>query len=98
MARSSSLTSRRMEVPLRAVTSIFGGYVLATAFVLCFRRLAPLGAGDATQLGVMIAFVLYAVVAVWCFSVQSLTRALAGVLLPAALLTAMAWALAEGMA
>lgn len=91
-----SLSRYRWAIASRSVAAIFGGYGLAATFAACMSLALPLvgmSRPDAVLTATMLAFVLHAVAALWAFSCASAWRTWAGILIPAALLALLAWAL-----
>lgn len=94
-AATTALTRYRLAIALRSLIAIFGGYVLAAAGATCLGYLLPaLGMTrlDAVLTATMLAFVVHACAAIWVFAAAGIWRAALGVLVPAAILTLVAWA------
>lgn len=85
----------RIAVASRSLAAVAGGYLLANLFVLAFRRVVPMEARDASQLALMLSFIVFALVSVWVFAARDSLRAWAGVLIPVALCGALVWFLPE---
>lgn len=79
----------KLEVAGRTAASVFGGYLLAHLVALATRHFAPLSAADASRLGAMLAFIVFALAALWCFGVRRHWLVWAGVLGPVAALSAL---------
>jgi len=90
----SGLGRYRVQVALRAVAAIGGGYALAAASAaagaLGFQSLG-LARPDATLTATMLSFVIHAIAAMWAFGCSSAVRAWAGIGLPALALTLFTW-------
>jgi hypothetical protein len=98
---TSSLLRYRAAVASRAVAAIGGGYLLSAACAATgARALVWLGVdrADAALGSTMLAFILYAVAAMWAFGCASAWRAWAVIGLPGAGLGLLAWMLARGAA
>lgn len=83
------LARYRWMIAARGVLAAFGGYALAAAFSACCGLLlahAGMARVDAVTSANMLAFIVYACVAMWVFATASLRRACIGVLGAAALL------------
>lgn len=82
--------ARAGGIAVRTVAAILGGYALG---VLCSVALAvalPLGRADAVLTGMMAGLAVHAAAAIWVFAARSAARAVAGLLLAALPLAAMA--------
>lgn len=96
-----SLLRYRAAVASRAVAAIGGGYLLSAASAAVGARvLVWLGVAraDAALGTTMLAFIVYAVAAMWAFGCASAWRAWAVICLPGAGLALLAWVLAGGAA
>lgn len=96
-----SLLRYRAAVASRAVAAIGGGYLLSAATAAVgARALVWLGVARAdAALGMtLLAFILYAVAAMWAFGCASAWRAWYVICLPGAGLALLAWLLANGAA
>ncbi|NPD16987.1 DUF3649 domain-containing protein [Xinfangfangia sp. D13-10-4-6] len=85
----------RLMVASRSAAAILGGYLLANLFVLAFRRLVPIEPRDASQLALMLSFIVFAIAAIWAFAARDAWRAWAGILLPAAIFALIWWLMPE---
>jgi hypothetical protein len=72
----------RFAVASRIVAAAVGGYVLAALASICLAWSLPLGRPEAVVSSMMLAFVVYLVVVLWCFACRSAWRAWAGIALP----------------
>ena len=90
MAFPSAALSPRGAVTLRVAVALVGGYGLANLTVLACRLL-PLAGQDGARLGAMLAFMVFALVPVWVFTIRSPARMAAGLVLPAASLVLLLW-------
>lgn len=84
--------SYRFAVASRIVAAALGGYVLASLASICLAWTLPLARPEAVVSSMMLAFLVYLVVVLWCFACRSAWRAWAGILVPGLLL-----ALADGL-
>lgn len=93
------LARYRVQVALRAVAAVGGGYVLAAASAaagaLGFQSLG-LARPDATLAATMLSFIVYAIAAMWAFGCASAVRAWVGIGLPALALALLAGLLTYG--
>lgn len=89
----------RAKVASRAVAAIAAGYALSAAFAaaaaLGFQHLGMVRS-DATMASTMLSFIVYAVVAMWCFTGVSATRAWTVCTVGALGLALLAWLLMPG--
>lgn len=79
----------RWRVAGRAVAAIFGGYLLTATATTLLAVLLPMARADATIIGTMLSFAVYACAVMWVFAVRSALRAWLGVLGVTGLLAAM---------
>lgn len=95
MSKNTPLpASYRWLVASRSVAAIFGGYVLAAAWAACMSlwlQKTGMARVDAVSTATMSSFVVHLCAAIWVFAVASTRRAWIGIVLPAALLAALAW-------
>lgn len=83
-----------LDIVLRVLFALLGGYALANLGAIAFASLLPLPRVDAALISIQISFVIYACAVVWVFTARSALRAIAGLLavtvvcLPVVLLTA----------
>jgi hypothetical protein len=75
----------------RIVAAVFGGYAVAALGSVAVLAL-PLSKPQAVLTGMMASFAIYAGGVIWVFAVRSAGRAWLGLLLVAAPLTIVAWA------
>ncbi|MEJ5030478.1 DUF3649 domain-containing protein [Comamonas sp. MYb69] len=98
---AASLLGYRARVASRAIAAIGGGYALAAASAAAgavgFQELG-MARVDATMAATMLAFVVYAIAAMWAFGCATALRAWLGIALPAGALALIAWVLAPGAA
>lgn len=78
----------RLAVASRIVAALLGGYLVAALTSVCISQWVPMPRADAVVTGMMLSFVAYLLVVIWCFACRTAWRAWAGVLLPAAILAA----------
>lgn len=86
----------RWAVASRVVAATFGGYALSAAATVLVALLWPAPLAQAVLWATMLSFTVYTVVIVWVFTTRSAARAWAGVLIGAAVLSALAWWLKAG--
>jgi len=90
----------RMAVASRAVVAIFGGYLLAVSLAAVIAH-AMIGMGvarnDAVLTGNMLGFIAHAVAALWAFGCANGRRAWGAVVVPGAVLAALALYLTSGV-
>ncbi len=60
---------------LRAVAALPLGYAVATLWAMALSRVLPMSAANATGTGMLVAFVICAVAAMWAFAAKSGWRA-----------------------
>jgi hypothetical protein len=58
----------------RCLTALVGGYAAAAAMASLLARLLPVRRVEATAWGMMISFLLFAVLALWAFHERRLSR------------------------
>jgi len=78
----------RGGVAIRALTAIVGGYLLSALIAAVMSLYLPTDRLEASLTGTMVAVAVYPCVAMWMFAVRSAGRAVAGLLLPCAVLGA----------
>lgn len=95
MSKNTPLpASYRWLVASRSLAAIFGGYVLAAAWAACMSlwlQKTGMARVDAVSTATMSSFVVHLCAAIWVFAVANTRRAWIGIVLPAALLAALAW-------
>lgn len=77
----------------RVAAAVIGGYALAAAFAVFLAAVLPAGRAEAVIGGMQFSFVVYPAAVIWAFSPVPLLRVWIGLLLPAAALAALGWAL-----
>jgi hypothetical protein len=80
----------------RIVAAIGGGYVVAALASVAVLAL-PMDKSQAVITGMLASFAIYAGAVVWVFAVRSAWRAWAGLLVVAAPLALVAWAVSSGL-
>ncbi|NMG63635.1 hypothetical protein GPA19_01540 [Azoarcus indigens] len=85
-----------LNVSLRSVMALFGGYGLASMVAATLAVGLPLPRPDAVMTAIMLAFLVHMLAALWVFGAATLTRAAAGLAMPAALLGLWLWLLPVG--
>jgi hypothetical protein len=68
------------------VTALAGGYAAAAGLATLSARLLPIARAEATGWAMILSFLLYAVIALWCFHERRLSR-VAGLVWGAAVLS-----------
>jgi hypothetical protein len=63
----------------RCLTALLGGYVAASGLASLLARLLPIARAEATAWGMILSFLIFAMLALWAFYERSLTR-VAGVI------------------
>ncbi len=79
---------KQLNVALRSIAAIGGGYALAMYAGLWLQRGLNLDGRDSTQLVGMLFFLVYATAFIWAFAPISTRRAVLGIALPTLLLSA----------
>lgn len=70
----------------RCVTALAGGYAAAAGLATLSARLLPIARAEATGWAMILSFLLYAVIVLWCFHERRLSR-VAGLVWGAAVLS-----------
>lgn len=81
----------RANVATRAVAGTVGAYTVAACLDMAVARLFPGGRIDGVVAGMLFAFLAVPAVAIWAFLARGPLRALAGVIVAAALFGGAAW-------
>ncbi|MBH1997529.1 MAG: ketohydroxyglutarate aldolase [Sphingomonadaceae bacterium] len=81
----------RANVAIRTLTATVGGYVVAALTAAMLARTLPLSRVEAVTTGTMLAYLVVPGVAVWAFLARGPWRALASVIMIAALLGLTVW-------
>lgn len=63
-----------LAMAARCVTALVGGYAAAAALATLLARLLPIARAEATAWGMILSFLAYAVIALWCFVEPRLSR------------------------
>ena len=87
------VTSNQWSVVSRVVAAIGGGYLLASLMSIVVARVAPLPHASAVMTGMLLSFLFYACAALWVFAARSARAAWLGLIIPAVLLSLLAWML-----
>ncbi|MEA5125472.1 DUF3649 domain-containing protein [Xanthomonas floridensis] len=82
----------------RTLAAIFGGYALASATNLVLALVLPMPRSEAVLTSMLLGIVVCACAPLWAFATVSVWRAWAGIVVPAALLFALAALLQRGAA
>lgn len=79
----------RIDVALRILFAVVGGYALATLAAVFLSYALPLSKSDAVVTASVLSFTLYTCAIIWVFSVKSLRQAWVGLLVPGVVLGAL---------
>jgi hypothetical protein len=93
MTSRSSSASASLLLSSRVAAAVAGGYALAAATAIFLASVLPASRAEGVIAGMQLSFVVYTAAVVWAFSPISLARAWAGLLLPAAVLAGLGWAM-----
>ncbi len=77
----------------RIAAAVVGGYALAAAAAVLVAAVLPAGHAEAAIAGMQLSFAVYTAAVIWAFSPVPLLRAWLGLLLSAAVLGGLGWAL-----
>ena len=80
-----------MDVALRIIAAVPFGYAVASLAAMALARLLPGERAEAAVAATLLAFVVYALAAMWAFAARSGWRALWSLAAAAALFGAVAW-------
>ena len=69
-ANRTMTRAHRLDVALRLIVAVGGGYALATLSALALAHVLPLPPGDAERLGGMLAFIVFAGVTIWAIAAR----------------------------
>lgn len=58
----------------RSLTALLGGYAAASALASLLARLLPIARAEATAWGMILSFLIFAVLALWAFYESALVR------------------------
>jgi len=86
----------KLEIPLRALAALIGGYALSNSAAILLAALVPGGRAEAVTWALLASFLVYTGAVLWVFSVRSPWRAWLGLLLPAGVCALLAWFLMQG--
>ncbi|PAU87061.1 iron transporter [Pseudomonas sp. WN033] len=86
-----------MDIALRVLLALLGSYVLANLGAVAFAALLPLARVDAALVSIQLSFALYACAVVWVFAARTAWRAMAGLLLMAAVCLPVVMLVVEGV-
>lgn len=89
--KSKRQTGARLGLLSRILAASLGAYALASAWSMALALAWPGGRAEGVMLGLLGAFILGVLAVLWVFAVRKVWLAWAGLLLPAALLAAIAW-------
>ena len=68
-----------LAMAARCATALVGGYAAAAVLATLLARLLPIARVEATLWGMLLSFLFYALIALWCFVEPRLWRAAAWV-------------------
>lgn len=85
-----------VDVSLRVLFALVGGYLLANLGAVAFTALLPLSRVDAALVSIQLSFAVYACAVVWVFTARSAWRAILGLLAVMALCTPVVLLLLNG--
>ena len=74
-----------LDIALRALFAVIGGYLLIRVGGVAFAALLPPSRADAASVSMQLSFALYACTVVWVFTAPSAWRAIVGLLSATAL-------------
>jgi len=80
------LARYRIEVVLRVVFAVVGGYVFTTLSAIFLSYSLPLSKSDAVITASVLSFALFTCAIIWVFAVKSLLRAWLGLVVPSLVL------------
>jgi hypothetical protein len=72
---AAALWRRRGDLALRILAALPLGYAVATLWAMALSRILPMNASEATTTGMLAAFAICAVSAMWAFAAKSGWRA-----------------------
>jgi hypothetical protein len=67
------------SMAFRSVTALVGGYAAAAVLATLLARLLPIARIEATSWGMILSFLIYASIGLWCFHERRLVRVAAAV-------------------
>lgn len=85
-----------IDISLRVLFALIGGYLLANLGSVAFAAVLPLSRVDAALVSIQISFAVYACAVVWVFTARSAWRAILGLLALMALCTPLVLLLLDG--
>ena len=91
MARARLTLTDRFGIASRVLAATAGGYAFANVVGIFLVRVLPVARGDAVLAMTLASFALYAAAIIWTFAARSARMAWLGLLVPIALLGAIAW-------
>lgn len=71
----SDRARHRRDVASRSLAAVGGGYLLANIFVPAFARIVPMAPRDASQLALMLSFIVFALAVILAFAAKGAGRA-----------------------
>lgn len=87
---------RRGDLALRILAALPLGYAVATLWAMALSRVLPMTRSDAVTTGMLVAFVICAVAAMWAFAAKSGWRAFWVLAVAGGIAAAITWVSARG--
>lgn len=87
---------RRGDLALRILAALPLGYAAATLWAMALSRILPMSRSDATTAGMLVAFAICAVSAMWAFAARSGWRAFWVLAVAGGIAAAITWASMAG--
>jgi len=78
--------SYRWQIALRVIVAIVGGYALANIVTILLSYVLPMPKSDAVMTGILLSFAIYAGAIMWVFTVRSVRKACAGLIVSSLIL------------
>lgn len=94
-AISALLLSAKSKLLARIIAAIFGAYAFAAASCALLALILPLPKAQSTLTAMMLSFLLYALGAIWVFSVHKTRTAWCGLILSTAVLSSLTYLLGQ---
>lgn len=70
---------RAAKIAVRCTTALIGGYFAAAGLASLLARLLRIDRAEATVWGMMVSFLIYAIIGLWAFYEQRLARVAGGI-------------------
>ncbi|SDU03504.1 DUF3649 domain-containing protein [Halopseudomonas salegens] len=87
----------RVDVLLRVLIALVGGYLVANLGAVALATLMPLARVDAALIAIQLSFAVYTGAIIWVFAARSAGRAFIGLLLAALVCLPLVWLLIKDM-